>query len=237
MTKNAPGLEVQKEVELKGRPHGERMKNVLDWGFNPSIDKFIKVVDKYKRGKKRTYYFLVRAGDRFKEAVFQLCRRMLLEEQFPRSFDDTTLNQIYKGKGKREVLGNNRYIHGKDWLPRITEGMVVEEMKGDILEKSSPYQIVGQPGHQPQEHIFTIKSIIAKFMFLGMMIMLQAFDISKFFDKEVLEDVMNTLHELGIDGKAYRTFYKLNKNTNIRVRTGVVYTEWSDEGPMIGQGT
>ena len=160
-----------------------------------------------------------------------------MEEEFPRAFDYTTLNQIFKGKGRREVLSNNRYIHGKDWLPRITEGMVVEEMKVKILDSSSPYQIGGQPGHQPQEHIFTIKSIIAKYLFLGMLIMLQAFDISKFFDKEVLEDVMNTLHEIGINGKAYRTFYKLNKNINIRVRTGVGYSERSDEGPMIGQGT
>ena len=237
LTKNVPVLEVKKEVELKERLHRERMDNLLDGGFNPSLDKFNKVVDKYKRGKKRTYDFLVKAGDKFKEAVFQLCRRMLLEEEFPRAFDYTTLNQIFKGKGRREVLSNNRYIHGKDWLPRITEGMVVEEMKVKILDSSSPYQIGGQPGHQPQEHIFTIKSIIAKYLFLGRLIMLQAFDISKFFDKEVLEDVMNTLHEIGIDGKAYRTFYKLNKNTNIRVRTGVGYSERSDEGPMIGQGT
>ena len=48
---------------------------------------------------------------------------------------------------------------------------------------------------------------------------------------------MNTLHELGIDNKAYRTWYKLNANTRIRVKTGVGYSDWSDEGPMIGQGT
>ena len=110
-------------------------------------------------------------------------------------------------------------------------------MKEDILMKSSPYQIGGQPGHRPQEHIFSIKSILAKYIMQGKMVMLQAYDISKFFDKETLPDVMSTLQEIGIDSKAYRTWSLLNMKTNIRVKTGVGYTAWSQEGPMIGQGT
>ena len=80
--------------------------------------------------------------------------------------------------------------------------MVVETMKEDILKGSSPYQIGGQPGHQPQEHIFSVKSIIAKIIMQGKMMMLQTYDISKFFDKEVLDDVMNTLYDMNVDMKA-----------------------------------
>ena len=47
-----------------------------------------------------------------------------------------------------------------------------------------------------------MKSILAKYKHENKLIMLQAFDISKFFDKETLPDVMNTLHELGKDNKA-----------------------------------
>ena len=82
-----------------------------------------------------------------------------------------------------------------------------------------------------------MKSILSKYKHENKLIMLQAFDISKFFDKETLPDVMNTLPELGIDSKAYRTWYKINANTKIRVKTGVGYSDWSDEGPMRGQGT
>ena len=113
----------------------------------------------------------------------------------------------------------------------------MEEMKEDILAGASPFQIVGQPGHQPQEHLFTVKSILAKYKVEGKLALMQAYDISKFFDKEVLPDVMNTLYEMGVDKKAYRTWYKLKQNTTIRVKTGVGYSNWSSEGPMIGQGT
>ena len=169
--------------------------------------------------------------------MFSLCKRMLEDESFPLSFDNTTLHQIYKGKGKKEALTNNRYIHSKEWLPRTVEAMVVEVMKEGILSNSSPYQIGGQPGHRPQEHIFTMKSILGKYMMEGKMLIFQAYDISKFFDKETLPDVMNTLYEMGVRDKAYRTWALMNSKTNIRVKTGVGYTDWSQEGPMIGQGT
>ena len=162
---------------------------------------------------------------------------MIEEEQFPRSFDNTTLHQIYKGKGKREVLSNNRYIHSKDWLPRTAEALVVDNMKDTILRGSSPYQIGGQAKHRPQEHIFSMKSMMDKYRMEGKVLLLQAYDISKFFDKEVLEDVMDTLYGVGVDMKSYRVWTKLNMNTRIRVKTGAGYSDWSDEGPMIGQGT
>ena len=128
---------------------------------------------------------MVNTGKKFKEAVFSFAQKMILEEEFPSCFDETTLHQIYKGKGKKEELSNNRYIHSKEWLSRLTEGLVVDNMKDKILKGSSPYQIGGQPGHQPKEHIFTVKSIIARCMKEGKMVILQAYDISKFFDKEV----------------------------------------------------
>ena len=227
----------EREIELKERLHEERMLDLSEVGFTPNKSLFDKVVLKFKKNNKRNYDFIIHTGVKFKEAVFKLCKRMLEDVVFPASFDNTTLHQIYKGKGPKEVLSNSRYIHSKEWLPRLNEGMVVEFMKDIILKKSSPYQIGGQPGHRAQEHIFSIKSILAKNIMEGEMVILQEYDLSKFFDKEAVPDVMNTLHEAGVDGKAYRAWAKLNGNTNIRVKTGVGYSEWSQEGPMIGQGT
>ena len=40
------------------------------------------------------------------------------------------------------------------------------------------------------------------------------FDMSKFFDKEPLRDIMNVLRERAkIDNKCYRLWYRLNENT------------------------
>ena len=64
----------------------------------------------------------------------------------------------------------------------------------------SIYQIA-KAGHRPQEHLFVVKSLIALYIFLQIPLILQFFDISKFFDKESLKDGMNTIYKAGISGK------------------------------------
>ena len=48
---------------------------------------------------------------------------------------------------------------------------------------------------------------------------------------------MNTLYEAKVHPKAYRSFYLLNKNTSIRVKTGTGTTESADVSEIIGQGS
>ena len=54
----------------------------------------------------------------------------------------------------------------------------------------------------PEEHIFTVKSVwnILEMSNMGMIITLV--DIVAFFDREDIYDVMNTLHNIGVDSKA-----------------------------------
>ena len=87
---------------------------------------------------------------------------MIEEEEFPDSLMLTILHMIWKGKGPREMLGNNRFIHTKDYLPRTCEALVVSKMKNDILKASGNYQIGGQPGHSPEELLVVLKSVIAR---------------------------------------------------------------------------
>ena len=69
---------------------------------------------------------------------------------------------IWKSKGPAEILKNSRFIHMKEvYLQRTCEALVVGKMKEQILGSSSKYQVGGQPGHSPEERIFTIKSLWA----------------------------------------------------------------------------
>ena len=68
------------------------------------------------------------------------------------------------------------------------------------------------------------------------MIVLQSYDISKFFDKELIEDAVLTCIKRGADMKATRLWYKLNEDTRIKVRTGVGETRSGAVGAVVGQG-
>ena len=115
--------------------------------------------------------------------------------------------------------------------------MIVKEMDPKIVEATSIFQIGGKPGHQPQEHIFSVKSVIARSVMQKKLIVLVCYDISGFFDKEVLVDAMDELYNIGVDPRAYRLFYGLNEATRVRVRTGCGYSDWGEVGDLLGQGS
>ena len=108
----------ENEIKVKEELHDLRMKKrVDDDAFQININNFDKVLKKFKSNNKRNYDFITKAGDKFKSAIFSLIKRMLEDEIFPANFDNTFLHQIWKQKGEKSVLKNNRYIHSKGWLP------------------------------------------------------------------------------------------------------------------------
>ena len=115
--------------------------------------------------------------------------------------------------------------------------MVVKEMEPAIVSATSRFQIGGVQGHRPQEHLFSVKSLVGKYLQEKKMIILVCYDISGFFDKEVLADVVEELHSIGVDPKAERLFYKLNEATRVKVRTGCGDSEWGEVGDILGQGS
>ena len=121
---------------------------------------------------------------------------MIEEATFPAEFKETTLHMIFKNKGRKENLSDNRFIHSKTWLPRLVEGLIVEEgMKEALVKNSSMFQIGGQPGHRPEEHLFVMKSLIAKKKAERKPMVIQCWDISKFFDKERISDAISDMLE------------------------------------------
>ena len=70
----------------------------------------------------------------------------------------------------------------------------------------------------------------------GRLVIGQFYELSKYFDKEVLADTMDVLARWEVDMKAYRLWTKLN-DTVIQVRTGVGTSGKVAIREVIGQGT
>ena len=103
-----------------------------------------------------------------KRAIFKIFQFVYETEKRPDDWLNTTIVQIYKGKGDMDDLSNHRNIHMKDYLPKTFETIFVEKSKQKIIKKCSKYQIGAIPSHRPQEHLFTIKSVIALYTMLGL---------------------------------------------------------------------
>ena len=67
--------------------------------------------------------------------------------------------------------------------------------------------------------------------------MAQAWDISMYFDRKVLIDVLDVASEAKIDDKCYRLLYKLNENTKVQVQTPAGLSDVACTGENLGQGS
>ena len=233
-----PDPEVENMVNMKMLINDEKMKHTKEESFEISEDDFKVVCKKFDSKQTKSYDFLLKAGEEYKKVVYKLCRRMISEEEFPSLFRKTLLNMIWKQKGPSEILKNNRFIHLKEhYMPRTVEALVVNKMKDDILDKSTIYQVGGQPGHSTDEHIFSIKSLMDMLMMTNSGMIFMLVDLVSFFDRENIYDVMGTLYDAGVNKKAARLWFKLNEETEIKVKTSSGMTNTATVGNVIGQGT
>ena len=237
LTNNAPDPGYERDLIIKNKLHDARMNVTDDEQEVFSDDDFKKALERFEGKKKSCYNFLTKAGKDFQEATKIFLHRIWETENIPVGWEYTLLIMLYKGVGLKEIMDNNRFIHSKNWMPRLFEDIVVSKMKSKIQDKVTKYQIWGMKGHRSTEHLFSVKRVIAYYTLIDKPLIAQCIDIRKFFDKENLRDAMNTLHSAGVHGKAYRLWYKLNKNTRIAVKTGVGLTDERDTGETLGQGT
>ena len=62
---------------------------------------------------------------------------------------------------------------------------------------------------------------MAHHQLLGLLLLLQCYNLKKYFNSESLKDAMNSLYNYGVKGKLYDLIFELNKSTQIQVKTSV----------------
>ena len=232
---NPTNEENEELVGKREKLHEERM---VDTGDRLIIKKenFEKVVNKIKGKNKAFMRELVRAGDKFRDAIWRYTRALIRKEKFPKNFQKTECTALYKGKGSMKDLSSYRYIHCKHWLARLTDLLVVSELREDLLESVSPRQCGGMPGRSTTENIFCLKTAIGLNMNRKTVSYASFYDLSKFFDKESIADCAEKMYEAGIRGARYRCYHKLQSGTMITVKTAVGKSDEFHAGAIVGQG-
>ena len=98
-------------------------KEVSDsWELEEPI--FKKVIDKIKKKGKKVYILFTKAGNKYKNAIFQYMKKLIKTEQVPGCFKETSLTQIWKKKGSALDLNNMRFIHMREWRSKLLESIV-----------------------------------------------------------------------------------------------------------------
>ena len=237
LSNREPKEEFRIDCKLKDVIHVARMAEKVPDDINHLTDEMFEETFKALSSKVGKYDFIIKGGAALKSALLKVCKSVWMSEKMPESWYETTLIQLYKGKGPRNNLENMRHIHIKNEFSKFFGHLVVSKAKPDILRNLSKFQIATKPGHRPQEHLFVLKSYIELNMSMEKAVIIQFFDNSKFFDKESLTDCMNALHKCDVKGKLYRLLYLMNHKTKFRVKTPVGLTEEALRGAGLAQGS
>ena len=101
------------------------------------------------------------------------------------------------------------------------------------------YQIACRPGHRATEHLFVIKSIIAKYEEEKKGLLLSNWDIQKMFDKEDIYFCLSQISSspTSVKGKVYRLLFNMNKEATVKVKTPVGMTPSAQIDPGLTQGS
>ena len=238
LTKNEILPEDEAEIERQKLAHKEIMESEDKEQWTLNFLTFIKVLSKIKEKGKNMYKNLNKSGERYQLAVFLYMSKLIKTEQLPKLFARTSLSQLWKKKGSPLDLNNMRFIHMKNWRPRLLENLVTEQMKESIVNATPKFQLGGMPGASSVEHLVVLKTWMKMLEQNKGNGIFQCWDMSKFFDKESLLDCLNTLKTAAnIDNKSYRLWYKLNEDTEISVKTSVGESKSAVVPNSIGQGS
>ena len=81
--------------------HEALMNDTKDMDTSIEKEDFDDIIERFKKKNKPAYYFLTKAGPKFQTSVYKLCKRLIEEEEFPKTFSETVLKQLWKKKGSR----------------------------------------------------------------------------------------------------------------------------------------
>ena len=232
-----PKEEYKNDMKVINILHEERTKEDVEEVNDLTHDDFSRLMKHLEKNNKSKYKFILKAGESFKKCLFKLFKITWETETKPQQWENTIAHQLFKGVGEKSKLSNHRFIHTKQENPKAFEHIIINKAKQKIVEGCSKYQIGAIPKHQSQEHLFTLKSVMIWYEMLKISLIMQLYDISKFFDRENLQDGMNTLYNCGIHGKLYRIIYELNRKTVLKVKTGVGLSDSTELGENITQGS
>merc|ERR1712102_19788 len=131
-----------------------------------------------------------------------------------------------------------RFIHGRDWRSRLCDKIVTDKMKPDIVKACPNIQLGGIPEASSDDHLITLKQTMKNKEERKEGLIVNTYDMKKFFDKEDLTDAMYTLNKVAkVDDQSYRIWYKMNQDTRISVKTSVGLSRSANVKDSLGQGS
>ena len=233
-------MKEHKEYLFNLRLKLSKIRKSADW--TPSDMK--KVMKKLKVNKATEPVGLVNelfkpgvAGSDVVDSVLTLCNMIKYEYRIPVFMELTNITSIYKNKGSRQDLNNDRGIFTVTCLRSIVDNLVYSDYYDIIDGNMSDSNVGGRHNRSIRDNLFIVYGVINNALSNGINLDLTLYDIAKCFDSQWYEESMNNLWDVGVKDDKFAVIAELNKECNISVRTPCGQTDRFVMSDIEMQGT
>ena len=178
------------------------------------------------------------AGKNLKLSMLKMFNRIKDRNEIPEFIRKADIATIYKGKGEKADLKNDRGVFIVSVFRSILMKLVYKDIYQIIDNSMSDSQIGSRKGRNIRNHIWIINSIICDILNdkKKKPIDIQVYDYKQCFDSLWLEECMNDMFTGGLQDDKFNLLYNANSLVKIVVRTPVGKTESDDIKNVVIQG-
>ena len=178
------------------------------------------------------------AGTNLKASMLTMFNKMKNENYIPDFIRKADITTIYKGKGEKYDLKNDRGVFIVSIFRTILMKLIYKDVYKIIDNSMSDSQVGSRKGRNIRNHIWVVNSIICDVLDSKKKkpIDIQIYDYKQCFDSLWLEECMNDMFSGGLKDEKFNLLYNANSLVNIVVRTPIGKSESSSIRKAVIQG-
>ena len=232
--------------ELKEELFEERLKIASEKKTKPwtmaHLESVLKGLKKNKardpNGWANELFFNGIAGQQLKLPLLHILNKMKETNEIPDFIRMADICTIYKGKGSKNELINDRGVFLVTIIRSILMRLIYMDFYKMLDESMSDAQVGARKGKNIRNHIWIVNGIISDVLSTKTKkpIDIQIFDFKQCFDSLWLKECMNDLYEAGLNDDKFAILYNANSNVKIAIKTPVGITKRENIEDVIIQG-
>ena len=178
------------------------------------------------------------AGMSLKLSLLHILNRMKDENCFPDFARLADVTTIYKGKGAKCDLENDRGIFVVSVIRSILMKLIYKDYYSILDSSMSDSQIGGRKNKNIRNHVWILNAIIVDVVSSKSKTSVDVciYDYKQCFDSLWLEECMNDVYSGGLQDDKFSLLYNVNKTVNLAVKTPVGKTSYRTINNVITQG-
>ena len=209
-------LELVKRLPSKGWCKNDLIKVLKNLKSNKSRDPHQLINEIFKPGV---------IGTDLQNSLLQMFNKVKLEFEIPEIMTLANIISIYKGKGVKNDLKNDRGIFIMNIFKSIMMKMIYNEEYQIIDNNMSDSNIGARKMKNIRNHIFILNGVINEAIKNGKSIDIQILDYRQCFDSMWMEECINDMYDYGVKSTNLALIYEANKVNNVAIMTPNGLTE------------